>query len=205
MAERAAPVHQQDQVDRRRGEQSGQPCRKIPRQKLGCYQQAIGSKYCLWDIFQVPVWDFSADLRISAGGGGGGGGEEKEKEKEKTKIECIKTAVFDTRNPKSTYGGPSPLPHPPPTQSLCSLDARSIHSLAKLSSSFFKYFLSHSCLYSQSALSKKLQKLLMVHLTRYRAYSELSIPIHSISMVGYVTFCVRLTVSLWAEQFCDCW
>ena len=54
-------------------------------------------------------------------------------------LECIKTAVFDTRNPKSPYrgvgGGPAPLhTHPPLGQFAPSL---------KLSSSFFKYFLSH--------------------------------------------------------------
>ena len=42
-------------------------------------------------------------------------------------------------------GGPAPVPHRPPARLLRSLDARSIHSLAKLSSSFFKYFLSHPC------------------------------------------------------------
>ena len=42
-------------------------------------------------------------------------------------------------------GGPVPLPHRHPTQSLRSLDVWSIRSLAKLSSSFFKYFLSHPC------------------------------------------------------------
>ena len=54
-------------------------------------------------------------------------------------LECIKTAVFDTRNPKSPTVGPPPTP-PPPTRSLRSLDARSIRSLAKLSSSFFQIF-----------------------------------------------------------------
>ena len=60
-------------------------------------------------------------------------------------LECIKTAVFDTRNPQSPYcgRGASPLPHPHPARLLRSLNARSIRSLAKLSSSFFKYFLSH--------------------------------------------------------------
>ena len=52
-------------------------------------------------------------------------------------LECIKIAVFDTRNPKSSYRGKGVSP---PRRSL---DARSIRFLAKLSSSFFKYFLSH--------------------------------------------------------------
>ena len=57
----------------------------------------------------------------------------------KKNLECIKTAVFDTRNPKSPYRGRgfrTPLPHTPPS--------RSTRSLAKLSSSFFKYFLSQT-------------------------------------------------------------
>ena len=56
-------------------------------------------------------------------------------------LECIKTTVFDTRNPKRSYcgrgGKQAPLPHPPPAQSLRSLDTRSIRSLAKLSSPFW--------------------------------------------------------------------
>ena len=41
----------------------------------------------------------------------------------------------------------------------------------------------------------------MEHHTRKGAYSEHSITIHAISMVGYVTFCVSRQASLWAEQF----
>ena len=85
------------------------------------------------------AWDFSADPRISA--------DFDIKKKKKLTLECIKTAVFDTRNPKSPYRGRGTSPPPtPPTRSLRSLNARSIRSLAKLSSSFFKYFLSHACI-----------------------------------------------------------
>ena len=82
----------------------------------------------------------SADCRgfwNSGGGGGGGGCFFFFFFLENLTLECIKTAVFDTRNPKSPYRwrGPALLPHLPP--------ARSVRSLAKLSSSFFKYFLSH--------------------------------------------------------------
>ena len=48
-------------------------------------------------------------------------------------LECIKRAVFDTRNPKSPYRGgqpPPPTPAPPPPRSLRSLDAR-VNSLPR--------------------------------------------------------------------------
>ena len=83
----------------------------------------MGSYYCA--NIDIVLHTFACYRHeILKFGGGGGGGE------------------FDTRNPKSPYRqrGPAPLPHPPPAWSLRSLDARSVRSLAKLSSSFFQIF-----------------------------------------------------------------
>ena len=100
--------------------------------------------------WEVQAWNFSAapqistDFEIPEGGGikkkiGG----KKFIKIENLTLECIKTAVFDTRNPKSPYRGRGLAPlHPPPAQS--------IRSLAKLSSSFFKYFLSHPWKFHES-------------------------------------------------------
>ena len=54
-----------------------------------------------------------------------------------TTLECIKTAVFDTRNPKSPYtvGGPPPTTPPPPPphtpRSVATLPRHSVNSLPR--------------------------------------------------------------------------
>ena len=92
-----------------------------------------GSGRICWPSCDYQAWDFSADSRIL-----------KFRGEKKYWFKCIKTAVFDTRNPKSPYRGRGALPHPPPLGRYASLDTLSMRSLAKLSSSFFKYFLSLS-------------------------------------------------------------
>ena len=45
----------------------------------------------------------------------------------------MKTAVFDTRNPKSPYRGRGAIPHPTPTpRSVAMLPRRSVNSLPRL-------------------------------------------------------------------------
>ena len=104
---------------------SSKPTSKFMNLYIYSYTVIFDKDAVFWCVLQA--WDFSADF---------GEKKRKKKKKKKKKIAALKQLKKKKKIPE-TQKVPTHT-HPP---------ARSIHSLAKLSSSFFKYFIAHPWFY----------------------------------------------------------